>query len=236
MVIAGSGGDAPVEVLQKVAHGHAEDLRLVVADEGGVPEGLQDDHAVHVPPGAQEEGRRGRRQGLRAVGDQPFQVRRRGRRERPGVGRGELCRGEPVEQLSLEKSAQPAHRLGGRPLGRCFVVAQRCAVEELEAFDVGDGPVAVALGGGQEAPCGGFPGRRVDGRRHGVGQVVVRLGHQRRHEGVPVREVVVEPLHGHAELAGDRPQGQGVRPVLGDVALGGVHDLPSGGGPASLAQ
>ncbi|NIY63984.1 hypothetical protein SMALB_1930 [Streptomyces malaysiensis] len=41
-------GDPAVNVLEQGPHRHAEDLGLVFADEGGVPEHLQDDHAVQV--------------------------------------------------------------------------------------------------------------------------------------------------------------------------------------------
>lgn len=62
-------------VLEQVPHRHVKNLGLVFADEGGVSEHLQDDHAVQVAPCAEEESARWRGQGFRAVWKQGFQMR-----------------------------------------------------------------------------------------------------------------------------------------------------------------
>lgn len=101
---------------------------------------------------------------------------------------------------------------------------------------MGDGPHAVALGRDHQPRQGGVVRRGVDGGLHRVGEVVVRLGDERRDEVVPAREVMVERLHGHPETPRDRPQGKGGGPVLGDMALSGGEDLADGDAPAALAQ
>jgi hypothetical protein len=70
---AGVYGDPAVDVLKQVPHRCAEDLGLVVTEESGVAEHLQDDEAVQVSPCAQQESGRGG-QMSRTVMRQLFQV------------------------------------------------------------------------------------------------------------------------------------------------------------------
>ncbi|MDT7726457.1 MAG: hypothetical protein QOI21_3033 [Actinomycetota bacterium] len=66
--------DPATDVLEQVAHCCAEDLGLMVTEERGVSEHLQDDEAMQVSPRAQQESRCGGWQIPKAVVGQLFQV------------------------------------------------------------------------------------------------------------------------------------------------------------------
>ena len=139
-----------MRVGEQVVHGAPEDLRLQRADEGGVPEHFQDHEAVHVAPGADEEG--GGLRGKRAdrFWRQLLEAGTQRAAQRWNLCAGQLLVGEVTEQLMEEDGRDPAGTGGRAAVGRRLVMQQRRPVDELEPWGVLDCLPPEAFRGGDE--------------------------------------------------------------------------------------
>ena len=136
---------------------------------------------------------------------------------------------EPVDHDPAEQHADPRRRPHGG-LGR-RVPGHRRAVDQRVLVRVRQRPVA------DRAAHRVQPRPQVRPRRGGLGllgggaQRVVGVDDQGREQVVPAGEVPVDRRRRHAQLPGDRSEGEPGRALGGEVPPGGVGDLAGQGGP-----
>ncbi len=120
---------------------------------------------------------------------------------RPGVG----LPGQAAQRLHGPQRAALSGRRGRPPRapGDPVEAGQRRAEDQREALPVGQRPLPVRPGDGQE-PAAGVAGRhpsRAFSTRHG--QVGQRVHDQRGEQALPAVEVAVEPRRRHPHVPGD---------------------------------